>query len=83
MIDLKYFPPEMNLFESDSAWRMKCKMAIVNDAEKSSLDHAEVILSLNGFIKTGLEEGLLERYFSQGDEDELTEHLHTRAKRSI
>ena len=75
MVDLKLFPPELNLFESESAWRINDRMAIVNDAEESSLDQAEIILELNGFRRRDLEEGLLERYFTLGDEAMLTERL--------
>ena len=75
MVDLKLFPPELNLFESESSWRINDRMAIVNDAEESSLDQAEIILELNGFRRRDLEEGLLERYFTLGDEAILTERL--------
>ena len=76
MIDLKLFPPELNLFESGSAWRISSRMAIVSDADKISLDKAEIILGLNGFNRVTLEERLLNRYFIFGDEVELTEYLH-------
>ena len=76
MIDLKFFPLELNLFESDVAWRINEKMAIVNDAEESSIDQAEIILGLNGFNRVDLDERLLNRYFTSGDESELTEYLH-------
>ena len=75
MVDLKLFPPELNLFESESAWRINDRMAIVNDAEESSLDQAEIILELNGFRRRDLEERLLERYFTLGDEAILTGRL--------
>lgn len=76
MIDLKLFPHELNLFESDLAWRINEKMAIVNDVEEKSLDLAEIILGLNGLTKVDLYERLLNGYFISGDESELSEYLH-------
>ena len=36
LIDLKYFPNELNLFTAESAWRIKDKMAIVNTGPAKS-----------------------------------------------
>ncbi len=73
MIDLKIFPPELNLFESESAWRIKNKMAIVNNAEESDIDKAEIILSLNSFKRWDHPEEILEAYYTDGDESTLNE----------
>lgn len=71
MLDLKLFPSELNLFESESAWRAHDRVAIVNDVEAVLLDRAEVILNLNGFRRRDIEEELLESYYAQGDETVL------------
>jgi hypothetical protein len=74
MIDLRIFPPELNLFESESAWRIKNNMAIVNDAEESDIDKAEIILSLNYFKRWDHTEEVLEAYYADGDESVLDEY---------
>ncbi|MBA7468338.1 hypothetical protein GH157_01980 [archaeon] len=51
LIDLKYFPNELNLFTAESAWRIKDKMAIVNDADEANVDKAEIILSLSCYCR--------------------------------
>lgn len=71
MLDLKLFPSELNLFESESAWRAHDRVAIVNDVEDVPLDRAEVILNLNGFRRRDIEEELLESYYAQRDENVL------------
>lgn len=81
MIDLRLFPPELNLFESESAWRLNDRMAIVNDAEDASLNQAEKILSLNGFRRRDIDEELLENYFTLGDESVLEREMLPRPRR--
>ncbi len=68
MIDLKTFPPELNLFGAGSDWRVNDRVAIIRGAGEENLDKAEIILELNGFTKRDLEEELLERYFIRRDE---------------
>jgi len=34
LIDLKLFPPELNLFESESAWRINNRIAIVKEVDE-------------------------------------------------
>jgi len=68
MLDLKLFPPELSLFESESAWRIHDRAAIAYDVEKDSLDRAGMILHLNGFRRRDIQEELLERYYALGDE---------------
>lgn len=68
MIDLKVFPPELNLFGAESDWRVNDRVAIIRGAEEENLDKAEIILELNGFTKRDLDEELLERYFTRRDE---------------
>lgn len=71
VVDLDIFPDELNLFDSEAAWRIKNNMAIVNDADESDIDKAEIILSLNAFKRWDHPEEALERYFTQGDESVL------------
>ena len=68
MIDLKVFPPELNLFGAESDWRVNDRVAIIRGAKEENLDKAEIILELNGFTKRDLDEELLERYFTRRDE---------------
>jgi hypothetical protein len=71
VVDLAIFPDELNLFDSEEAWRIKNNMAIVNDADDSDIDKAEIILSLNSFKRWDHPEEALERYFTLGDESVL------------
>jgi hypothetical protein len=71
VVDLDIFPDELNLFDSEAAWRIKNNMAIVNDADESDIDKAEIILSLNSFKRWDHAEEALERYFALGDESVL------------
>ena len=67
LIDLNLFPDELGLFGSESSWRIKNRMAIVSDAEESSLDRAEVILRENGFKRWDHPEEILVNYFTLGE----------------
>ncbi|KYH38382.1 MAG: GTPase subunit of restriction endonuclease-like protein [Candidatus Bathyarchaeota archaeon B23] len=71
MIDLRIFPPELNLFGAESDWRVNERIAIIRGVEEESLEKAEIILGLNGFLEREMEEELLERYFASGDETAL------------
>jgi len=71
MIDLKLFPPELNLFDTESSWRINNRTAIVNDADETSLDKAETILGLNGFKRRDIDKELIENYFAMGQENVL------------
>jgi hypothetical protein len=73
LIDLKYFPNELNLFTAESAWRIKDKMAIVNDAEDANVDKAEIILSLNSYKRWDHSAEILEQYYASDDEQLLQE----------
>ena len=68
LIDLKYFPNELNLFTAESAWRIKNKMAIVNDADEANVDKAEIILSLNSYKRWDHSAEILEQYYAADDE---------------
>jgi len=68
LIDLKYFPNELNLFTAESAWRIKDKMAIVNDADDANVDKAEIILSLNSYKRWDHSAEILEQYYAADDE---------------
>ena len=67
LIDLNLFPDELELFGSESAWRITNRMAIVSDAEESSLNKAEVILQEHGFKQWDHPEEILVNYFALGD----------------
>ena len=73
LIDLKYFPNELNLFTAESAWRIKDKMAIVNDADEVNVDKAEIILSLNSYKRWDHSAEILEQYYASDDEGLLQE----------
>ena len=73
LIDLKYFPNELNLFTAESAWRIKDKMAIVNDADEANVDKAEIILSLNSYKRWDHSAEILEQYYAADDEQLLQE----------
>jgi hypothetical protein len=75
MISLDFFPKELNLFDSDVAWRIKDNMAVVNDADEANIDKAEIILSLNSFKRWDHSEETLELYYARGDESVLGEAL--------
>jgi hypothetical protein len=75
LIDLKYFPPELNLFTTNSAWRIKDTMAIVNDANEEDLDKAEIILSLNSYKRGDIPEETLELFYNEGNERVLEKPL--------
>jgi len=68
LIDLKYFPNELNLFTAESAWRIKDKMAIVNDADDANVDKAEIILSLNSYKRWDHSAEILEQYYASDEE---------------
>lgn len=67
LIDLDLFPDELGLFGSESAWRITNRMAIVSDADETSLDRAEAVLQENGFKRWDHPEETLVRYFALGD----------------
>ena len=73
LIDLKYFPNELNLFTAESAWRIRGKMAIVNDADDANIDKAEIILSLNSYKRWDHSAEILEQYYASDDEQILQE----------
>lgn len=68
MIDLRVFPPELNLFGVESDWRVNDRVAIIRGVEEESLEKGEIILNLHGFTRRDTEEEVLERYFAGGDE---------------
>ncbi|UCD44381.1 MAG: hypothetical protein JSV27_09655 [Candidatus Bathyarchaeota archaeon] len=73
LINLKYFPPELNLFEAESSWQIHEKVAIANDVKERNIDKAEIILSLNSYMRWDLPEETLMRYYNGGDESILGE----------
>ncbi|MFQ6054135.1 MAG: hypothetical protein ACE5OO_07920 [Candidatus Bathyarchaeia archaeon] len=73
MFDLRLFPPELNLFDSETAWRINDRVAMVADVADETLDRAEAILESNGFRRRDMREELLENYFAYGDEAVLVE----------
>jgi len=74
LLDLKLFPKDLHLFDSESTWRMTDKIAVVNGARDSDIVKAEIILSMNAYKALDQPERILETYFTTSDEaifDEL------------
>ncbi|MHA2024170.1 MAG: hypothetical protein ACTSWQ_10965, partial [Candidatus Thorarchaeota archaeon] len=68
LLDLKLFPKDLHLFDSESAWRMTDKIAVVNGARDSDIAKAEIILSMNAYKAIDQPEIALEEYFTTSDE---------------
>lgn len=68
LIEPNAFPEELNLFGTESTWRLNNWMAISEDIQEEKLDQAEKILKTNGFNAKDLEEQVLDEYFNSGDE---------------
>jgi len=68
MIDLKVFPPELNLFESETSWRVTHKIANCSGTDEFALERAENILQIQGFTRKDYDRVVLENYFLLGDE---------------
>lgn len=68
MIDLKMFPPELNLFECEASWRLSSKIANCNGADEGALNEAEIILRIQGYERRDYYREALENYFLLGDE---------------
>ena len=68
LIEPNVFPEDLNLFGTESAWRLSNWMAICKELQEEKLDQAERILKMNGFSTKSLEEQVLEEYFRSGDE---------------
>jgi len=75
LIDLNYFPSNLNLFNAESAWRINDSMAIVNDADETNLDKAEIILSLNSYKRWNHTTETLEQYYISGDSEIFEEKI--------
>ena len=74
LLDLKLFPKDLHLFDSESTWRMTDKIAVVNGARDSDIAKAEIILSMSAYKAQDQPERILETYFTTSDEaifDEL------------
>lgn len=71
MIDLNLFPEELSLFDAESSWMIRDKMAIANDADGVNIDKAEIILGLNSFKKADHPEDVLKLYYALGNESVL------------
>ena len=65
--DIDLFPKNLGLYSPESDWRIKDKMAIVEDIEEWKLDQAEAILQENGFKRWEHPENILLNYFVLGD----------------
>jgi hypothetical protein len=68
MVDLSLFPRELELIDYAESRRVNGKMAIVKGAAERNVDKAEIILSLNGYMKRDLPREVLEQYYDSGDE---------------
>ncbi|MCW4050972.1 MAG: hypothetical protein NWE89_14680 [Candidatus Bathyarchaeota archaeon] len=71
--NLDMFPSGLNLFEAEQAWRISPWVAVVEDVLRSQVEKAQIILQLNGYVKTDAPSEALESYFRAGDEQQLLE----------
>ncbi len=75
LLDLGVFPRELNLFETDSAWRISPWVAVVEEILQKAADMAQIILHLNDYKKVDVPLNTLEHYFLDGDEYSLLETI--------
>lgn len=68
LIDLNVFPPGLNIFEADSAWRSSQRMAVSEGVGREALGVAEMILRYADYGAVEADRDSLEDYFVQGDE---------------
>jgi hypothetical protein len=68
LIDLNVFPPGLNIFEADSAWRSSQRMAVSEGVGREALGVAEMILKYADYGAVEADRDSLEDYFVQGDE---------------
>ena len=71
MIDLNLFPEELGLFDAESSWMIRDKMAISYDVDKADIEKTETFLSLNSFQRADYPEEVLKYYYTIGDESVL------------
>ena len=75
LLNLGVFPSELNLFESESAWRISPWLAVVEGVLQKAAEMAQIILQLNEYEKINLPVKILEHYFLDGDEYSLLETI--------
>lgn len=68
LIDLNVFPPGLNIFEADSAWRSSQRIAVSEGVGREALGVAEMILKYADYGAVEADRDSLEDYFVQGDE---------------
>jgi hypothetical protein len=68
LIDLNVFPPGLNIFEADSAWRSSQRMAVSEGVSREALGVAEMILRYADYGAVEADRDSLGDYFVQGDE---------------
>lgn len=71
MIDLNLFPEELSLFDAESSWMIRDKMAVSYEADKDDIEKAETFLSLNSFQRVDYPEEVLKYYYTIGDDSVL------------
>jgi hypothetical protein len=75
MLNLNAFPPELNLFEAESSWRISPWVAVVEDMLQRPLEKAQIILRLHGYERVDAQKEALEAYFVGGDEGRLMQTI--------
>jgi hypothetical protein len=75
LLDLGVFPKELNLFESESDWRISPWIAVVENILQKTAEMAQIILQLNEYEKVSLSSKALENYFLDGNEQLLLETM--------
>ena len=68
LLDLKLFPKDLHLFDSESSWRMTDKIAVVNGIRDSDIAKAEIILSMSAYKVLSQPDHVLETYFTTSEE---------------
>lgn len=75
LLDLEFFPKELNLFETESTWRISPRIAVVENVLQKTTENAQIILHLNDYKQVNLLLQFLEQYFRDGDEYSLLEAI--------
>ncbi len=79
LLDLNVFPKELNLFEAEVAWRISPWIAIVEEILQRTAENASIILQLNDYTLSPVNNKILEDYFRDGDETEILQALLIKA----
>jgi hypothetical protein len=83
LLDLRAFPPELNLFEAESSWRISPRLAVVDDVPHRTVERAGIILQLNDYRHADVPLDILRGYFLDGDETALVEAIEVKAETQL